>query len=53
MFFPGKRWLVMGVAVPIAFWLLERVADEIEERNGESGWTRTMRWPQEQRRRAA
>ncbi len=51
--FPSKRWLVMGVAVPVAVWLLEQVADRIEDRRGESPWTRSLRWPQEQRRRAA
>jgi hypothetical protein len=50
-----RRWVILAIAVPLAAWLLARVADRIGRSRGESTMTRAMRAPQSwrQRRKAA
>jgi hypothetical protein len=44
-----RRWLFFAVAVPLAAWLLDRIADQIAVRRGEGAMTRAMRIPHERR----
>ncbi len=50
-----RRWVILAIALPLASWLLARVADHIGRSRGESRMTRAMRAPQHwrERRRAA
>jgi hypothetical protein len=50
-----RRWVLLAIALPLASWLLARVADRIGRSRGESRMTRAMRAPQSwrERRRAA
>jgi hypothetical protein len=40
-----RRWLIVAVAVPLAAWALDRVADGIALRYGEGRITRMLRRP--------
>jgi len=44
-----RRWILLGVAVPLTAWTLDRVADRIAARRGESRVTRAMRMPRARR----
>jgi len=44
-----RRWLLLAVAVPLAAWLLDRIADQIALRRGESRVTRALRAPHARR----
>ena len=48
---PLRRWVLFAVAVPIGAWLLERAAEMIAQRRGESRTTRVMREPRRWLRR--
>ena len=48
-----SRWLLLTVGVPVGAWLLDRVAQEVEQRHGRSDLTRAMRWPHARRQRRA
>jgi hypothetical protein len=37
-----KRWLLVAVGVPVAAWVLDRGADVVEDRRGDSDLTRGM-----------
>jgi hypothetical protein len=44
-----RRWLFFALAVPIAAWALDRIADQIAQRRGEGTVTRLMREPHARR----
>jgi hypothetical protein len=44
-----RRWLFFALAVPVAGWLLDRIADRIASRRGEDSLTRAMRVPHARR----
>jgi hypothetical protein len=46
-----RRWLILLVVVPLASWLLARIADRMSEQRGESTVTRALRIPQRWRHR--
>ena len=45
-----RRWLIVAVAFPVGAWILDQVADFLEDRHGEGPVTRLLRRPQEWRR---
>jgi hypothetical protein len=45
-----RKWILLSIGVPLAAWLLKRVADQIGARRGESTTTRLLRLPDELRR---
>jgi hypothetical protein len=47
----GKRWLIVVIGLPVAAWLLDQVADTVEERKGRSDVTKGMHGAAEQLRR--
>jgi hypothetical protein len=52
---PIRRWLFLAVLVPLTFWGLERLGEELARRRGESTATKVLRAPRRvmQRTRAA
>jgi hypothetical protein len=44
-----RRWVFFAVAVPVAAWALDRVADQIAARRGEGHVTRVLRMPRAHR----
>ena len=44
-----RRWAFFAIAVPIAAWALDRVADRIAIRRGEGAVTHLLRTPRELR----
>jgi len=44
------RWLFLLLAIPLAVWAAERIAEEIERRRGPSHVTRVLRAPGRWRR---
>jgi hypothetical protein len=47
----AKRWLVVVIGLPVGAWLLDQVADLVEERKGRSDVTQGMRGVAERLRR--
>lgn len=45
------RWILMAMAVPVAVWLADGVAERIEARRGPSKLTAALRFPGRWRRR--
>jgi hypothetical protein len=45
-----RRWMLFAVAIPVGAWALDRVADQIARRRGESTATRILRTPRARRR---
>jgi len=46
-----RRWLIFAVAIPLGAWVLDRLADQIAIRRGESAVTRALRVPHTHRMR--
>jgi hypothetical protein len=37
-----RMWLILAIGVPVAAWLLGRIGDVIESRNGPTGVSRSL-----------
>jgi peptide subunit release factor 1 (eRF1) len=44
-----RRWLFFAVALPVAAWVLDRVANEIARKRGEGTVTHALRMPRARR----
>jgi len=44
-----RRWILFAMVVPVAAWVLDRVADQIATRRGEGHVTRLLRMPRAHR----
>jgi hypothetical protein len=51
--FLRSRWLLLTIGVPVGAWLLDRIAQSVEQRHGRTDLTRALRWPQARRQRRA
>ncbi len=48
-----RKWLLLTLFFPILAWVLYKLADQVQAKRGDSGFTQALRLPYRWRHRAA